>query len=324
MAWLFVGFVGLIALLLLLDLGVFHRDAHEVSLREATGWTAVWIVLGLSFSVFVYFTYELHWFGAQLAARPGQLVTGGHQAALQYITAYLIEKSLSVDNVFVIAVIFTSFGVEPRHQHRVLFWGIFGALVTRAIMIGGGLWLLSLFDWVLYIFGAYLAFTGIKLLRAGSEDQDTESGRAVGFLKRLLRVAPADHNGRFIISYEGQRRFTLLALVLFIVEWTDVVFAVDSIPAVLAVSSEPFIVFTSNVFAILGLRSLYFVLAHAMGRFEKLKIGLAAVMIFVGGKMLMHDLVHVPNLISLAVVVAVIGSSIVWSLWRTRRPPERG
>ncbi len=321
MIWLFAGFVVLVFGLLALDLGVFHRDAHAVSLREGLIWTAVWITLGLSFSVVIFFVYDQHWFGAELSARPAQILHGGHQAALQYVTAYLVEKSLSVDNVFVIAVVFGSFGIEPRHQHRVLFWGIVGALLMRAAMIAGGLWLLSLFAWVFYVFGAYLAFTGLKLMRAGDAAHDPGSGRVVSFAKRILRIAPGEHGGRFTKIHEGRRRLTVLALVLLVVEWTDLVFALDSIPAVLAVSGEPFIVFTSNIFAILGLRSLYFVLADAMGRFDKLRYGLAALLVFVGAKMLLHEVIHVPNVISLAVILVILAVSVAWSL-RSSRPPS--
>ena len=318
MTYLFVGFIALVLVLLALDLGVLNRKAHVIGLREAVAWSVGWITLGLSFAVVVYFVYEQHWFGARLAPREGSLVTGGSQAAVEYLTAYLVEKSLSVDNVFVIALVFSSFRVAQEHQHRVLFWGILGALVMRAAMIGGGLMLVSAFEEVLYLFGGYLAFAGLSLLRGGDDEHDPQGGRVVRWARRLLRIAPGESGGRFTTVLEGRRRFTSLALVLLVVEWTDVVFAVDSIPAVLAVSDAPFILFTSNIFAILGLRSLYFVLADAMERFAKLKYALALILLFIGLKMLLHDLVHVPNLASLAVVGLLLSGGIAWSLRATR------
>ncbi|MFK7987718.1 MAG: TerC/Alx family metal homeostasis membrane protein [Sandaracinaceae bacterium] len=313
---LFGAFLALIVVLLAVDLGIHKKDA-EPSLRASIGWTAVWIALGVAFSGVVYWVYATGWSDAQLEGYEG--AAAGTEAAVQYLTAYLVEKSLSLDNLFVMALIFGSFRVEPRHQHRVLFWGILGAVVLRALMIGGGLFVLSLFSWVPYVFGAYLAYTGIQLLREDDEDEDPSNGRVVGMIRRVLGISPEPHGGKFTVTSGRRRRLSELALVLLTVEGCDVIFAVDSVPAVLAVTSEPFIAFTSNIFAILGLRSLYFVLADMMGRFSKMKIGLAAILLFVGLKMLLHSVLPIPNGVSLAVIFGLLATSIIASMWLTKR-----
>ena len=313
---LWVAFVLFILLLLALDLGVFHRGGREMRLREAAAWSAGWVAVGLSFTGVVYAVYA-HGFGETLPGVSGR--AAGLEAAFAYVTAYVVEKSLSVDNLFVMAVVFDGFRVPAAQRHRVLFWGIAGALVMRALMIGAGLWLLR-FQWVFYVFGVYLVVTGWKLLRSGEDEtDDPSSGRLVRWLRRRVPMTDDFRGGRFVVRERQSSgalrwRATPLLLVLLVIEWTDVVFALDSIPAVLAVSTESFIVFTSNVFAILGLRSLYFVLEAMVAAFHHLKHALALVLVFVGGKMLLHDVVHVPNLLSLAVIVSMVAGGVVLSL----------
>jgi tellurite resistance protein TerC len=320
MIWLWIGFFVLIIALLALDLGVFHRRSHAIGVREAMGWTLFWIALGLAFCGPVYLIYEHHWFGAAVAPG-GDLVSDGAQAVVRYLTAYLLEKSLSVDNIFVISMLFSSFRVPARHQHRVLFWGIVGALVARGAMIGGGIWLVTRFTWIFYVFGAYLGYAGVKLLLARHEEGEARPSRLGRVIRRVLPVARGDHGGRFTTRVRGRFAFTELMLALIAVELTDVVFALDSIPAVLAITAEPFIVVTSNVFAILGLRALYFVLAEMISRFRYLKLALAGLLIYIGLKMILHSLIKIPNLVSLGVVLGALVLGVVASL--AARGPRR-
>jgi tellurite resistance protein TerC len=279
------GFTVLILVLLALDLFVFHRKPHQVKVREALGFSALWISLAFAFAGFVWWKF-------------------GPQLALEYVTGYLIEKALSIDNLFVFMVVFAHFAVPPKQQHRVLFWGILGALVMRALFVGAGAALLTRFHWVAYVFGAFLVITGIRLLIQREEEPDPEKNLA---LRLVRKVAP---------------NLPKLAVVLVVIEATDIVFAVDSIPAIFAVTKDPFIVYTSNIFAILGLRSLYFALAGMMGRFHYIKAGLALVLGFVGVKMLISGVVHVPVGLSLAVIALLIGGSIGASLlFPPKRPP---
>jgi tellurite resistance protein TerC len=309
MGWLWLGFGALIVVLLMLDLGVFHRHAHAVTWKEAGAWTLVWITIGLSFTGVVYMIYEGHWFG--IARQPGM---SGADAALLYLTGYVLEESLSVDNIFVIAMIFQSFKVDPRYRHRVLFWGIVGAVVLRAIMIFGGAWLVHRFSWVFYIFGAYLMYTGIALFTHKEEDADPEHSWFIRWARRLLPVASGDHGSQLTVVENGRRVVTRLGLVLIAVEGTDVIFALDSIPAILAITTDSFIVFTSNIFAILGLRSLYFVLESMIGRFRHLKVALAFVLVFIGVKMLLHSVYVLPNLVSLGVILGAVSVGVLSSL----------
>ncbi len=316
MFWLFCGFFLLVLALLALDLGVFHRKAHAISLREAAGWTVFWVTLGVSFSGLIFLIYEHHWFGASCPAEGGESVGGG-LAVARYLTAYVIEKSLSIDNIFVMSLLFRSFAVPAEHQHRVLFWGIVGALVFRGAMIAGGVWLVSRFSWSFYIFGGYLAFAGIKLLLSKHDhDEPIDGGqnRLVRLLQRMLPITDQDHGDRFVAREGGRLVFTRLAVALVAIELTDVVFAVDSIPAVLAISTESFIVVTSNVFAILGLRSLYFVLASMIGRFRYLTYALAALLVFIGGKMIAHSFFKISTGLSLAIVVGLVAAGMLASL----------
>jgi tellurite resistance protein TerC len=310
--WIWLAFLAFILVLLALDLGVFHRKAHVVSVREALGWSAVWISLGLAFSVLVYFGYEHHWLG--LGNAPDAVdgaVNDGRTATVKYLTGYVVEKSLSVDNVFVIAMIFGFLAVPPIYQHRVLFWGILGALVMRGLMIGVGASLIARFHWILYLFGAFLVLTAGKMLLMKTDEKDPTNNIVVRLVKRFFPVTDRFHGERFIVragtdashappvpgagveiagaedrAPPGTRMVTPLALALVLVEATDVVFAVDSIPAIFAITADPFLVFTSNVFAILGLRSLYFALAGMIDKFRYLKVSLAVVLALVGGKML--------------------------------------
>ncbi len=298
---LWIGFNVFILAMLALDLGVFHRKAHVVSLRESLTWTVVWIGLALLFNAGVW-----HY--------------GGAQRALEFFTGYLIEKSLSVDNVFVFALLFSYFAVPPKFQHKVLFWGILGALIMRAIMIAAGAALITRFSWIIYLFGAFLILTGIKMILKREEEIHPERNPVVNWFKRFVPVTKEYREDKFFVRENGIRMATPLFVVLLLVEFTDLIFAVDSIPAIFAVTKDPFIVYTSNVFAILGLRSLYFALAGIMDRFHYLKIGLGIVLSFVGIKMLLsHTPWKIDTLVSLAIVVMVLAASIIWSLLRPRR-----
>jgi tellurite resistance protein TerC len=299
---LWAGFVAFVLALLALDLGVFHRHAHEVSTKEAGIWSAVWVALALGFGALV-----AHWFGAE--------------RGLEYLTGYVIEKALAVDNLFVFYAIFAYFAVPAAYQHRVLFWGVLGALVMRAIFILAGAALLAHFHWVMYVFGTILVLTAIKLFFLADEGMHPERSRVYRLFRRLVPAVPDYRGAHFVVVEGGKLYATPLLFVLALIEWTDVVFAVDSIPAIFAVTSDPFIVFTSNIFAILGLRSLFFLLQGVIGRFHLLKPALAAVLLFVGVKMLLMDVVKLPILLSLGVVAGLIGIGVVASLALPPRTP---
>ena len=293
---LWTAFTLLVLTLLAVDLGVFHRREHTVTTREALLWTVVWIALALAFNACIY-----AWFGAE--------------RGLEFFTGYLIEKALSVDNIFVFLVIFSYFQVPTAYQHRVLFWGILGALLMRAIFILLGAALLQHFHWIIYLFGAFLIVTGIKMLRRTS-DVHPERNPVFRLFHRLVPSVNTYHGPRFTVIHAGKRVATPLFLVLLCVETTDIVFAVDSIPAIFAITRDPFIVYTSNIFAILGLRALYFVLAGVMGRFHLLHIGLALVLVFVGAKMLLTGVYKVPVAASLTIVASLLAGSVALSLLR--------
>jgi tellurite resistance protein TerC len=313
MAWLWLGFTALVVVLLVLDLGVFHRHPHKVNLKEAGVWTLIWITLGLAFTGIVYLIYDGHWFGARVTI-PGRGTADAMQAALLYVTGYALEKALSVDNIFVIALIFRSQRVDPRYRHRVLFWGIIGAIFLRAAMILGGAWLVSRFSWIFYIFGAYLAYTGIKLFGDKADEADADTSPFIRFTRRVLPVASEEHGSSLFAREAGRWVVTRLGLVLLAVECTDVVFALDSIPAILAITTDSFIVFTSNIFAILGLRALYFILEGMIGRFRHLKVSLAFVLLFIGVKMLLHSVYSIDNLVSLGVILGAVSVGVLSSL----------
>jgi tellurite resistance protein TerC len=299
--WLWIGFTLFVLAMLALDLGVFHRKSHTVSFREALGWTAVWVTLALLFGAGV-------WHFA------------GQAKALEFYTGWLIEYSLSADNVFVFALIFSYFAVPPVWQHKVLFWGILGALVMRLVMIGAGVALITRFSWVLYLFGVFLIFTGIRMAFRRSEQIHPERNPVVRWFRKCVPVTPDYHEDKFAVREGGRWSATPLLVVLVCVEATDLMFATDSIPAIFAVTLDPFIVYSSNVFAILGLRSLYFVLAGAMNLFHYLKFGLGMVLAFIGTKMLLaHTAWKIETLPALLVVAIVLAVSIIASLLRSRR-----
>jgi TerC family integral membrane protein len=297
---LWIGFNVFVLAMLALDLGVFHRQAHVVSPREAAVWSAVWVTLALAFGLGVW-----HWFGPE--------------KGLEFLTGYLIEKSLSVDNIFVFVLIFGYFSVPEQYQHRVLFWGILGALVMRAGFIAAGAALLASFHWILYVFGAFLVLTGIKMALVPDRGLEPDRNPVVRLVRRLVPVSDRYHGQRFFVRANGVLTATPLFLVLVLVETTDLIFAVDSIPAIFAVTEDPFLVYTSNVFAILGLRSLYFLLSGMIRKFRYLKPALAAILIFVGVKMTIVDLYKIPVGASLGVVAALLAGAVVASLLRAGR-----
>ncbi len=299
------GFILFVMAMLALDLGIFHKKEHAVGLKEAIAWTLVWISTALAFNCLVYV-----WFDEKLA--------------LEFLTGYLIEKALSVDNLFVFLVIFSYFGVKSAHQHRVLFWGILGALVMRAVFILAGAALIQSFSWVIYVFGGFLVITAVKLMLQKEGEVHPERNPLFLIFRRFVPSVPEFHGAHFLVRVDGRLLATPLLLVLVSVETTDVVFATDSIPAIFGVTQDPFIVFTSNIFAILGLRALYFVLASMMGKFRFLKYGLALVLAFVGVKMLVSGAIHVPNGLSLAAVAGLIGGAIALSLTFPEPPKEGG
>jgi tellurite resistance protein TerC len=308
--WLWIGFNLFVLAMLALDLGVFHRHTHAVSVKEAAIWSGVWIGLAMIFNVGLYFFWD--------AISPGSEYSNS-EAALAFFTGYLIEKSLSVDNIFVFVLIFTYFAVPALYQHRVLFWGIIGALVMRGILIAVGAALLEEFHWIIYIFGGFLIFTGIRMAFHRDEEIHPEDNPLVKLFRRLMPVTPLYEGDKFFIRKAGVLMATPLFLVLLIVESTDLIFALDSIPAIFAVTEDPFIIYTSNVFAILGLRSLYFVLAGVIDKFHYLKLGLSVVLTFVGVKMVIAELYKIPTGVSLGVIATILAIAVAASLLRTQR-----
>jgi tellurite resistance protein TerC len=298
---LWAGFIGFVLVMLAIDLGVFHRKSHEVSLKEAGAWSAVWVAFAGVFTVLVY-----TWFGPE--------------RALEFTTGYLIEKALAVDNIFVFVIIFSAFAIPTAYQHKVLFWGVLGALVMRAAFILAGGAFLQRFHWAIYVFGGILAITGVKLLVQRDQEIHPERNVLVRAFQRILPVTHEPAGDKFTVVKDGRRYATPLLLALVAVEVTDLIFAVDSIPAIFAITTDPFIVFTSNIFAILGLRSLYFLLAGIITRFVYLKVGLSLVLIFVGAKMLLMDVYKIPIVASLGIIASILGLSIAVS-WL--KPPSK-
>ena len=354
MVWIWIAFIAFVLLMLALDLGVFHRKAHVVSVKEAVAWSAVWLAMGLAFAALVYFGYEGKWFG--LGTVPDAvdgLANDGTRAMEKYLTGYVVEKSLSVDNIFVISMIFSFFAVPPLYQHRVLFWGILGALLLRGGMIALGAKLIAEFHWVLYLFAVFLILTAIKMLFLKTENTDPNKNVVVRLTRRFFPVTARFHGEHFIVragapaSYEsevpgapvmpdevvekarpGTLLLTPLAMALVMVETTDLIFAVDSIPAIFAITADPFLVFTSNVFAILGLRSLYFALAGMVKKFRYLKVSLALVLMVVGVKMLLAEWLKLAlgkhfNLYLLTVVLGILAAGVAFSLLAERRNMSR-
>ena len=297
--WFYIGFTAFVLAMLALDLGVFHRKAHVVTPKEAGMWVGIWMTLALLFAAGIY-------------------VWSGANNALLFLTGYLIEQSLSVDNIFVIVMIFSYFRVPKKYEHRVLFWGILGALVMRAIFIGFGSLLIQKVSWILYVFGAFLIFTGARMALK-REDEFDEHNVILRLARRYLRVSNEYDGQHFFTVQNGKRLATPLLPVLLVVEVTDLIFAVDSIPAIFAVTTDAFLVYTSNIFAILGLRSMYFLLSGIVHRFVYLQYGLAVILVFVGLKMIAADFVHVPTPVSLGVIVLALGVSIAASLARSQR-----
>jgi len=306
-----IGFIALICGLLALDLGVLNREAHVVSTREALGWTSIWITLSLLFGGFVYFAYKHHWLG--IGETIGTDMTGG-EAFVIYLTGYLIEQSLSIDNVFVIAIIFNYFRIPNQYQHRVLFWGIVGAIVFRGIMIVAGTYLLQQFNWITYVFGAILLYSAYRMFKHSYDSVDPESNKVVNYFKKIFPVVNRIEGESFFVIENGVRAATPLFIALLVIETTDVMFAFDSIPAIFAITRDPFIVFTSNIFAILGLRSLYFVLAAIIGKFRYLQYSLVLILALVGVKMILLHYVHFPAWVSLLMVAVILGGGIIASL----------
>ena len=318
---LWIGFLVFVLAMLAIDLGIFHRKSHEVSIKEASIWSAVWVTLGLSFGAMIYLFWD--------TLVPETTYTN-EAAALAYLAGYVVEKALAVDNIFVFVLIFGAFAVPAAYQHRVLFWGILGALVMRAILIFAGISLIQRFTWIIYVFGVFLILTGIKMLFAGDTKIEPEKNPLVKLTRRFLPITERYEGDTFFVrAPNAAGKLILMAtplfLVLVLVEFTDLVFAVDSIPAILAITQEPFLVFTSNVFAILGLRSMYFMLASVVPKFVYLKPALSAILVWVGIKML---LVHTPYKIdtglSLAIVGVVLAVAIVASIWRNRQLAAAG
>jgi tellurite resistance protein TerC len=293
--WLWAGFLGFVLVMLALDLGVFNRRAHVISAKEALGWSAAWITLSLLFNFGLYVRF-------------------GADHALEFTAGYLIEKALAVDNIFVFMVVFRAFAVPKEEQHRVLFWGVLGALVMRAAFIFAGGALLQHFHWAMYVFGAMLAVTGLKLLWQKNQPVHPENNLLVRWAQRVLPSTSRFHEDKFVVRKDGRYYATPLLLALVAVEATDLIFAVDSIPAIFAVTSDPFIIFTSNIFAILGLRSLYFLLSGVITKFAYLKVGMSLVLVFVGAKMLLVPVYKVPMVASLGIIAGIVGGSILASL----------
>lgn len=292
--WLLFG--SIITIMLVLDLGVFHKKSHTVSIKESLIWTGIWIVLAFAFTGWIYFDM-------------------GQVKALEFLTGYVIEKSLSIDNIFVISLIFSYFKVPSKYQHRVLFWGVLGALVFRIIFIFAGVALINKFHWMIYVFGAFLVYTGIHMLKGEDKKIDIETNPAIKFVRKFFKITPEFHQEHFAVVKDGVRYLTPLALVLIMIESTDIIFAVDSIPAILAITPDPYIVFTSNVFAILGLRSLYFALNGIMEMFEYINYALSAILVFVGIKMLISGYIKVPTILSVGLIFSFLIISILASIY---------
>jgi tellurite resistance protein TerC len=309
-AWMWLSFLAIVAVLLVLDLGVLHRKQREIGVRESLVMSAGYLSLGLAFGGWVWLSL-------------------GQESGLEYLTGFVVEKSLAMDNVFVIAMIFGYFAIPQKYQHRVLFWGILGVIVLRAIMIAGGAALVSQFGWILYVFAAFLIFTGVKMLAMADKTQSLEDNALLKLLRRRLRVTDTLHGEKFLVRQPDPRTgamatfVTPMFLALLLIEIADVIFAVDSVPAIFAITTDPYVIYTSNIFAILGLRALYFALAAIIHRFAYLKQALAVLLIFIGSKIFIADLLgwqKFPPAASLGVTFAILTAGVVWSLWRTRTP----
>ncbi len=301
--WWWIGFLVFVCCMLALDLGVFHKKSHEVKIKEALAWSAVWISLAMLFNAGIFYLF-------------------GKEKGMEFLTGYVIEKSLSVDNIFVFIMVFSFFNISPKYQHKILFWGILGALVMRAIFIFAGVALIERFHWIIYIFGGFLVFTGIRMLFQEDKPLEPEKNPLIRFFKKCMPVTNELHDDKFFVRINYKRYATPLFIVLLMIEFTDLIFAVDSIPAILAISKDPFIVFTSNVFAILGLRSLYFAMAGLTKYFRHLKYGLSAILVFVGVKMCLVDIYKIPVLYSLTAIIGILMVSILTSIVVSEKEKE--
>jgi tellurite resistance protein TerC len=321
--WIWGAFMAFVLAMLALDLGVFHRHAHKVEMKEALTWSAIWIGLGLLFNAGIFLFWD--------KIQPGSVYTNS-EAGFAFLAGYLVEKALSVDNIFVFLLIFSYFGVPDKYQHRVLFWGIIGALIFRALFIAAGAALLERFFWMMIVFGIFLIITGIKMVLVKDKKIEPEKNPLVRLFRKMMPVTPDYVGQSFFTRINGKLWATPLFVVLLMVEFTDIIFAVDSIPAIFAITSDPFLVFTSNVFAILGLRALFFALAGLMQMFHYLSYGLAAILVFVGVKMLYNyaekaiypEWPKFPVALSLGIIVAILTASIIWSLKRPPATPLHG
>jgi tellurite resistance protein TerC len=320
MIWFWIGFFTLVALLLVLDLAVLNRHAATHTFRRSLGLTLFWVSLGLAFSGVVFLMYENEWLGAKMADIENPKHPG-LDATIVYLSAYLLELALSVDNLFVMSLLFTRFRVPAQYQHRVLFWGILGAVVFRVLMLGGGAYLANKFTWIFYVFGGYLVYAGLKIFKHEDENgKDPLDSWGVRQLRKVLRIVEGDQSGHFrVLDKTGRKAFTTLFVCLIAVELTDVVFALDSIPAVLAISRETFIMVTSNIFAILGLRSMYSVLAGMMSKFAYLKYALGVLLILIGAKMIGHSYIKLPHAVSLGLIAGIISAGVIASMIATRK-----
>lgn len=310
--FVWIGFILLVLLLMAVDLGLFNKQAHTPTVKEALLSTFGWVSLALVFNGFIYYAYEHEWLG--LGYFNGERVDGG-EAALQFLTAYLLEESLSIDNLFVMAVVFAQFKVPKKYQHRILFWGILGVLVFRGLLIGVGIWLISYFEWLFYLFGALLLWSAYRMWKHEDEVPDVDNHSVVKMIRRFVPVSRGYESGQFFIVENGVKMVTPMFVALMVIETTDVMFAFDSVPAVFTITQDPFIVFTSNIFAIMGLRSLYFVLSNILDRFEYLRYSLIVILFYIGVKMILIPLhLHIPTLISLLVIGFLLLAGIVASL----------
>ena len=307
-----IVFISFILIFLALDLGVFNKNPHVISSKEAGMWTGIWVLLSFAFSGVVFWLYQ-----NKLIGNPTELQPIG--ATIKFITGYLIELSLSVDNIFVIAIIFSSFKIPLQYQHRVLFWGIIGAVIFRGLMIFFGVILITKFEWMTYVFGAFLIFTAAKMLFTKEEDDFKPQDSAIfKFINKIIPISNQDHGERFFVIEDAKKKVTILFVALLVIEVMDMIFALDSVPAILAITSDPFLVFSSNIFAILGLRSMYFFLANMLQKFSYLEYSLIAILTFVGIKMLAHHYFEIPELVSLAFILTSLGIGVLVSLKKSK------
>lgn len=309
------GFIALVFGLLALDLGVFHKSNKKVSMKESLAWTSVWVVIALAFGGVIYFLYDANVYNLNPTG------ISARQAMIEYYTGYLIEESLSLDNIFVIAMIFAYFKIESKFQHNILFWGIIGAVVFRLIMILLGTAFVEKFEWSTYVFGGILIFSAVKMLRGGEENSDFKESLGVKILSKIYPIEWENQNGKYFVKRGGKRHATVLFAALIVVEFSDILFAVDSIPAIFSITKDPFIVFTSNIFAILGLRNLYFFLSNMMDKFGYIKYALVAVLLFVGIKMMVVHYIKIPALLSLGVILGSLLLGVLVSVLKST--PEK-